>query len=254
MAAGYKVMPTSSKIYLLTSVKSTTSMDKNTHYPLVEQIVKDLESGNHIVGSFAFHHYIMRYVAAERTPVLKENDINFLLKRVRNEVERLTNYLRQAPIDYKHLERWFALMETYCTTPLQKYDIERLKGHFEPFKHPAPQAVATSTQDEVETGTGIDWEKLRTFFKPTFLGIGKGNRFNYFDEYLIRDIPTIKTKQGLAMVALCIHRSEHFNKKTMKFAKWMRLFFEIVGVEPPKNISKSRYEPNEIINQTFRYL
>lgn len=219
----------------------------------------------YIEGSLIYRHLIVHYALMRPTPVLNENDINFLLNRVEDEVKGITAYLRKVPSDYKHLERWFALMEDNATTNKQRCVLKQLKEHFEQLKQqPTPQAETTSsqlpaTQDEdaggeVQTGTEIDWETLKSFFKPKFLGLSKENKYNYFDEYLKKDILTIEKKNEFAMVALLIYRSDFFNKKTMKFAAWMRVFFKIVGVKPPVNDSKSRYEPNERITQTFRYL
>ena len=218
------------------------------------------EQNNSTQGSLFFHHCIKN---AEK--VIKESGVDYHLRDVKHWLNDITNHLRQVPSDYKHLERWFALMEDHATTNTQRYDFGQLKEHFEQLKQqPTPQAETTSsqlpaTQDEdaggeVQTGTEIDWETLKSFFKPKFLGLSKENKYNYFDEYLKKDILTIEKKNEFAMVALLIYRSDFFNKKTMKFAAWMRVFFKIVGVKPPVNDSKSRYEPNERITQTFRYL
>lgn len=221
----------------------------------------------YIEGSLIYRHLIVHYALMRPTPVLNENDINFLLNRVEDEVKGITAYLRKVPSDYKHLERWFALMEDNATTNKQRCVLKQLKEHFEQLKQqstPQTETIssrAAATQDEgagkeVQTGTGntIDFDTLSTFFDNKFKGIPKENNFNYFDECLREDITTIEKKKEFAMVAVLIYESRHFNKKTMSFAEWFRLFFKIIGMQPHKNPSKTRYEPNERIKLTFRYL
>ena len=130
----------------------------------------------HIQGSLTYRHLIVHYALMRPTPVLNENDINFLLNRVEDEVKDITTYLRQVPSDYKHLERWFALMEDNATTNKQRCVLGQLKEHFEQLKQqPTPQAETTSSQlpatqdedagDEVENSTFAIVEE----FKPQAL-------------------------------------------------------------------------------------
>lgn len=118
----------------------------------------------YIEGSLIYRHLIVHYALMRPTPVLNENDINFLLNRVEDEVKGITTYLRKVPSDYKHLERWFALMEDNATTNKQRCVLKQLKEHFEQLKQqPTPQDETTSSQllaaqvedagGEVETGT-----------------------------------------------------------------------------------------------------
>lgn len=233
-------MQISSKIYLLTFAKHSIYMDKQ------DKIIKRTKPRRkYIEGDYLFYHFIKSYVVKKFTPKLNEREVDYLLREVNDWFPKISNYLAQVPEDCKHLERWFDYVETYATTPLQKGDIARLKEHFEQFKQrPTPQAEKTSYQ--------IDWETLSTYFAKEFMG--RNNKYNYFDECLRKDIPTIEQKNELAMVAVLIHRSEFFNKKRMRFAAWMRVFFKIIGVAPLVNTSQSRYEPNDRITRTFYYL
>lgn len=130
----------------------------------------------YIEGSLIYRHLIVHYALMRPTPVLNENDINFLLNRVEDEVKGITTYLRKVPSDYKHLERWFALMEDNATTNKQRCVLKQLKEHFEQLKQQStPQTETTSsraaaTQDEgagkeVQTGTGsvIDFSHMKSF-------------------------------------------------------------------------------------------
>ncbi len=126
------------------------------------------EQNNSTQGSFIFHHFIKN---AEK--VIKERGVDYLLREVKYWLNDITNDLRQVSSDYKHLERWFALMEDHATTNTQRYDLGQLKEHFEQLKQqPTPQDETTSSQllaaqdegagDEVETGN-LYWEKMDSF-------------------------------------------------------------------------------------------
>lgn len=96
-----------------------------------------------------------------------------------------------------------------------------------------------------------DLSRLGDYFNAKFKG--SGNNPNYLDE-LICDVEKLKTSKELAMVALMIFNNNNFIKKPSTFAAWLRTFFEIIGRECPKDTSKNKYEPSNMIKRTFYYL
>lgn len=152
-------------------------------------------------------------------------------------------------ISLHDIEDELLLANSESIQPLNEIKVKWLKEWF------ADHADIGGDVAEVAKGSTLtpDYEKLRAYFKPGFMGMGEGS-FNYFDEYLRKDLNTISKKNEMGMVAYLVYHGEHFKNKTMKFADWLRVFFSSVGVELPKNLAMSRYKPNGKISSLFRYL
>lgn len=99
----------------------------------------------------------------------------------------------------------------------------------------------------------IDEKKLGFYFKSTFKGMGQSiNQMpNLLEqlEHIRKSTPT-----DMARVAYMIHESSHVTKLPKKFSKWMRIFFEILDVEVPADISKNKYKPTKEIEEKFYFL
>ena len=58
----------------------------------------------------------------------------------------------------------------------------------------------------------------------------------------------------MARVAYMIHESPNAIKLPKKFSKWMRIFFEMLDVQVPADISKNKYKPTKEIEEKFYFL
>lgn len=125
-------------------------MRKDGHFPIIEKIIEGLS--NPYIG-------LIKQYAEQQSPRLNKNQVDRLLRRVADEFDSISDYIKQSPEDcHNCVSRWFEIMETYSTTPLQKGDLRRLRQQFEPL-------FETSSQDEVQTGTGsvIDFSHMKSF-------------------------------------------------------------------------------------------
>ena len=99
----------------------------------------------------------------------------------------------------------------------------------------------------------IDEQKLGFYFKASFKGMGQSiNQMpNLLEqlEHIRKSTPT-----DMARVAYMIHESSHAIKLPKKFSKWMRIFFEILDVQVPADMSKNKYKPTKEIKEKFYFL
>lgn len=113
----------------------------------------------------------------------------------------------------------------------------------QPLKHTLPTTKAQ---------LNINQEKLGNFFNAKFKGAGKN--IDYFDT-LINDLAVLDKPKDYAMVAHMIFHSDFFvMPKKLSFAGWLRKFFEIIGIECPKDTRMSKYVPSQKVKSYFRYL
>lgn len=101
----------------------------------------------------------------------------------------------------------------------------------------------------------IKVEDFKTYFKPSFFGVGNG-AINYF-EWMIEHLQQERNKIEFAQIALMIFESNKAlkpNPKQKKFSKWYRIFCECVGCD------KSTYKLNDLkpipdnLTKLFNYL
>lgn len=99
----------------------------------------------------------------------------------------------------------------------------------------------------------IDEKKLGFYFKSSFKGMGQNiNQMQNLLEQLehIRE----SSPTDMARVAYMILESPNAIKLPKKFSKWMRIFFEIIDVQVPADISKNKYKPTKEIEEKFYFL
>ena len=99
----------------------------------------------------------------------------------------------------------------------------------------------------------IDEEKLQPYFKASFKGMGQN--INHFPD-LIRELEHIRkgSATDVGRAAYMIYTSSHMTRKPQTFAKWMRIFFEILDVPFPKDTSQNKYEPTKEIKDRLYFL
>ena len=99
----------------------------------------------------------------------------------------------------------------------------------------------------------IDEEKLKPYFKASFKGMGQN--INHFPD-LIRELKHIRkgSATDVGRAAYMIYNSSHMTKKPQTFARWMRVFFEILDVPVPKDMSQNKYEPTKEIKDKLYFL
>ena len=96
----------------------------------------------------------------------------------------------------------------------------------------------------------IDTEKLRSYFKANFKGMG--NSENYFDNYLVKDLQLQMSDRQIATVALIIFNSDKTTKMPKTFESWYTEFCNIMGTKK-RTYKPSGLNPEELKN-IFYYL
>lgn len=99
----------------------------------------------------------------------------------------------------------------------------------------------------------IDEEKLKPYFKAFFKGMGQN--INHFPN-LIKELEYIRkgSATDVGRAAYMIYTSPYMTRKPQTFAKWMRIFFEVLDVPVPKDTSQNKYEPIKEIKDRLYFL
>ena len=116
-----------------------------------------------------------------------------------------------------------------------------------------PTVLPTAESKELKPMAPIDEEKLKPYFKASFKGMGQN--INHFPD-LIRELEHIRkgSATDVGRTAYMIYNSSHMTKKPQTFARWMRVFFEILDVPVPKDMSQNKYEPTKEIKDRLYFL
>lgn len=116
-----------------------------------------------------------------------------------------------------------------------------------------PTVQPTAETKELKPLAPIDEEKLKPYFKASFKGMGQN--INHFPD-LIRELEHIRkgSATDVGRAAYMIYTSSHMTRKPQTFAKWMRIFFEILDVPVPKDTSQNKYEPTKEIKDRLYFL
>ena len=116
-----------------------------------------------------------------------------------------------------------------------------------------PTVQPTAETKELKPLAPIDEEKLKPYFKASFKGMGQN--INHFPD-LIRELEHIRkgSATDVGRAAYMIYNSSHMTKKPQTFARWMRVFFEILDVPVPKDMSQNKYEPTKEIKDRLYFL
>lgn len=128
--------------------------------------------------------------------------------------------------------------------------------HFEtrkPQPEPQPNIRPSADAKEPKPLAQIDEEKLKPYFKASFKGMGQN--INHFPD-LVRELEHIRkgSATNVGRAAFMIYASSHMTRKPQTFAKWMRVFFEILDVPVPKDMSQNKYEPTKEIKDRLYFL
>lgn len=116
-----------------------------------------------------------------------------------------------------------------------------------------PIIQPTAEPKELKPLAPIDEEKLKPYFKASFKGMGQN--INHFPD-LIKELEHIRkgSATDVGRAAYMIYNSSHMTKKPQTFARWMRVFFEILDVPVPKDMSQNKYEPTKEIKDRLYFL
>ena len=122
-----------------------------------------------------------------------------------------------------------------------------------PQPEPQPNIRPTAEPKESKPRAPIDEEKLKPYFKASFKGMGQN--INHFPD-LVRELEHIRkgSATDVGRAAFMIYTSSHMTRKPQTFAKWMRIFFEILDVPVPKDMSQNKYEPTKEIEDRLYFL
>ena len=126
--------------------------------------------------------------------------------------------------------------------------LEKLKNELQPNPNFHPNGVnETDIKPRV-----INSDELKSYFKPTFKGMGNGN-INYFD-VLIEELKNNRSNKEFAQIACIIHKSDKTNdRKPKQFSKWYKIFCECVGCDVKKYCPKD-LKPSNNIQKLFNYI
>lgn len=116
-----------------------------------------------------------------------------------------------------------------------------------------PNIRPTAEAKEPKPLAPIDEEKLKPYFKASFKGMGQN--INHFPD-LVRELEHIRkgSATDVGRAAYMIYASSHMTRKPQTFAKWMRIFFEILDVPVPKDMGQNKYEPTKEIKDRLYFL
>lgn len=116
-----------------------------------------------------------------------------------------------------------------------------------------PTVQPTAETKELKPLAPIDEDKLKPYFKASFKGMGQN--INHFPD-LVRELEHIRkgSATDVGRAAFMIYASSHMTRKPQTFAKWMRVFFEILDVPVPKDMSQNKYEPTKEIKDRLYFL
>ena len=116
-----------------------------------------------------------------------------------------------------------------------------------------PTIQPTAEPKELKPLAPIDEEKLKPYFKASFKGMEQN--INHFPD-LIRELEHIRKDSAtdVGRAAYMIYNSSPMTKKPQTFARWMRVFFEILDVPVPKDMSQNKYETTKEIKDRLYFL
>ncbi len=99
----------------------------------------------------------------------------------------------------------------------------------------------------------IDEERLKPYFKASFKGMGQN--INHFPD-LLGELEYIRrgSATDVGRAASLIYDSPHMTRRPQTFAGWMRIFFGILDVPVPKDMSQNKYEPTKEIKDRLYFL
>ena len=122
-----------------------------------------------------------------------------------------------------------------------------------PQPEPQPNIRPTAEPKESKPRAPIDEEKLKPYFKASFKKMGQN--INHFPD-LVRELEHIRkgSATDVGRAAYMIYASSHMTRKPQTFAKWMRIFFEILDVPVPKDMGQNKYEPTKEIKDRLYFL
>ena len=122
-----------------------------------------------------------------------------------------------------------------------------------PQHEPQSNIRPTAEAKEPKPLAPIDEEKLKPYFKASFKGMGQN--INHFPD-LVRELEHIRkgSATDVGRAAYMIYASSHMTRRPQTFAKWMRMFFEILDVPVPKDMSQNKYEPTKEIEDRLYFL
>lgn len=131
-----------------------------------------------------------------------------------------------------------------------------INSRIEPSK-PQPESQSaihpTATSKEPKPLAPIDEERLKPYFKASFKGMGQN--INHFPD-LVRELEHIRrgSATDVGGAASLIYDSPHMTRRPQTFAGWMRIFFGILDVPVPKDMSQNKYEPTKEIKDRLYFL
>ena len=116
-----------------------------------------------------------------------------------------------------------------------------------------PVIQPTVTPKEPKQLAPIDEERLKPYFKASFKGMGQN--INHFPD-LLRELEHIRrgSATDVGRAASLIYDSPHMTRRPQTFAGWMRIFFGILDVPVPKDMSQNKYEPTKEIKDRLYFL
>lgn len=180
----------------------------------------------------------LKYIIDEKTVFIKllNNQPITLHKGTQDDIKKIFGKFR--------IETGFGNLENITTFATQQ--TAKIKDPQKNIENPLEQAPKRT----------IDVARLQSYFVSDFYN-PRTNPINYFDK-LIEELNNNLSKIDFAQIAYMIYTSDQMNrlKKTATYAKWYKIFCNIIGISVTKDYGKENKVKNikPIIKHQFYYL
>lgn len=153
------------------------------------------------------------------------------------------------------MSRSIQYIECYCPTVTTVHGKEKVIVSEKVDETSAPSVKRKN--DGIDL-SNFDKDRFINYFKPSFIGIGSNSGcippINFFIDHLKTESVNY-TKTDLGRVAYLIFESKYFKKKNnTSFERWLRSFFDICGVERPRETGKSKYSNTKNVKSLAIFL
>lgn len=142
----------------------------------------------------------------------------------------------------------------YCIIKIIKYlnSVEDVSNELELKDKKQEQIV--QDQAEVPAATRpIDVDRLSQYLSAKFKGMGTNE--NYVPQ-LLKDLENLRktSPTDVQRFAVMLYESKVMVNKPAQFNEWVKVFFNIVGMESPKYISRRKHKPTPEMIERYYYI
>ena len=142
----------------------------------------------------------------------------------------------------------------YCIIKIIKYlnSVEDVSNELN-LKDKKQEQIARGQAELPETTRPIDQKVLSQYLSAKFKGMGANE--NYMPQ-LLKDLEILQktSPTEVQRFAVMLYESKVMVNKPAQFNEWVKIFFNIVGMEHPKYISRSKHKPTPGMIERYYYI